>query len=120
VSTCLRQFRRRVIRRFKGEQTSEESLPQYALNDIDRKLSLYIKDCYGFFVELGANDGIRQSNSLYLERHRQWRGLLIEPIPEKAEQARKAIGANCAVCLCPILSHQPKHSYGVCGSNVIR
>lgn len=35
----------------------------------------------GTFVEAGANDGIRQSNSLMLERVLGWRGILIEPAP---------------------------------------
>lgn len=36
----------------------------------------------GFFVEAGANDGFRQSNTYFLERYRGWRGILVEPIPE--------------------------------------
>ena len=34
----------------------------------------------GFYVELGANDGVTFSNTLALELSRQWRGVLIEPI----------------------------------------
>tara|TARA_B100000745_G_scaffold300599_1_gene255785 strand:+ start:7739 stop:8335 length:597 start_codon:yes stop_codon:yes gene_type:complete len=33
----------------------------------------------GFFVEIGANDGITQSNTYKLERRYGWRGVLIEP-----------------------------------------
>jgi FkbM family methyltransferase len=33
----------------------------------------------GFFVELGALDGIQFSNTYYLENHMNWRGVLIEP-----------------------------------------
>ena len=33
----------------------------------------------GFYVELGANDGISQSNTLYLEKNLNWRGVLVEP-----------------------------------------
>jgi FkbM family methyltransferase len=36
----------------------------------------------GVFIEAGANDGIRQSNSLALERELGWTGLLIEPSPK--------------------------------------
>merc|ERR1719159_1914350 len=32
-----------------------------------------------FFVESGARDGEEHSNTLYLERSRQWHGLLVEP-----------------------------------------
>lgn len=33
----------------------------------------------GFFVEVGACDGFRLSNSLFFERHRNWSGILAEP-----------------------------------------
>lgn len=34
----------------------------------------------GFYIELGANDGFTQSNTLRLELFHGWRGLLIEPV----------------------------------------
>ena len=34
----------------------------------------------GFYVEIGANNGIDQSNTKYLETYFGWKGLLIEPI----------------------------------------
>jgi hypothetical protein len=33
----------------------------------------------GFFVECGASDGEFLSNTLYMERYKNWTGLLIEP-----------------------------------------
>ena len=33
----------------------------------------------GFFIELGANDGITFSNTAFFEFHRGWKGVLIEP-----------------------------------------
>ena len=33
----------------------------------------------GFFIELGANNGLLQSNTAFLEKNRTWRGILIEP-----------------------------------------
>ena len=36
----------------------------------------------GFYCELGAYDGVRQSNTLHLEMFRGWRGVLIEPVSE--------------------------------------
>ena len=47
----------------------------FGLNKIDRELSSYLTK-NGFYVELGANDGIKQSNSLVLEKYLGWIGLL--------------------------------------------
>jgi len=33
----------------------------------------------GFFIELGAHDGLTQSNTAFFEFHRGWKGVLIEP-----------------------------------------
>ncbi|REJ67400.1 MAG: FkbM family methyltransferase [Planctomycetota bacterium] len=54
----------------------------YALNELDLKLERYLDFDEGFFVEAGANDGIKQSNTLLFEKYRKWCGLLIEPVPE--------------------------------------
>jgi FkbM family methyltransferase len=43
----------------------------------------------GTFIEAGANDGYRQSNTYYLERFHGWSGVLVEPVPHLAEVARK-------------------------------
>ncbi len=56
----------------------------------------------GFFVELGAYDGIKCSNTYYLEKVLDWKGILIEPNVEfykKIDQHRyKHIAKyNCAV-----------------------
>jgi FkbM family methyltransferase len=59
-----------------------------ALHRMDVKLDEIIDRDAGFFVEAGAYDGYTQSNTYWLERGRGWRGLLVEPMPELAEQAR--------------------------------
>ena len=41
--------------------------------------NLFKKKENGIFIELGANDGLRQSNTAFLEKSRGWKGLLIEP-----------------------------------------
>jgi FkbM family methyltransferase len=51
------------------------------MNQLDKKLEAYVDFDNGYFVELGANDGITQSNTYYFERNRGWTGVLIEPIP---------------------------------------
>jgi FkbM family methyltransferase len=60
-----------------------------ALNDLDRKLAKLLPERNLTFVELGANDGFAQSNTYYFERFRGWRGVLIEPIPELFQRARR-------------------------------
>jgi FkbM family methyltransferase len=62
----------------------------YSLNEIDLKLEPYLSEIRnGFFIEAGANDGIRQSNTLYYEKKYGWKGLLVEAIPELAKKAKK-------------------------------
>jgi FkbM family methyltransferase len=60
-----------------------------ALHEMDRKLDAIIdRDC-GFFIEAGGHDGYTQSNTYFLERFRNWRGMLVEPMPEMAAEARR-------------------------------
>jgi FkbM family methyltransferase len=57
----------------------------------DRWLAQYVfanrRD--GTFVEFGALDGVFHSNSLFFERERGWRGLLIEPHPALFETLQR-------------------------------
>lgn len=55
----------------------------YGLNELDRLLETHLDFDEGVFIEAGANDGIAQSNTLYFERYRGWKGLLVEPHPRK-------------------------------------
>lgn len=41
--------------------------------------SLFNNKKGGFFIELGANDGLFQSNTAFLEKEMNWTGILIEP-----------------------------------------
>jgi FkbM family methyltransferase len=60
-----------------------------ALHQMDLKLDAIIDIDHGFFVEAGGHDGYTQSNTYYLERFRKWRGILVEPMPELAAEARR-------------------------------
>jgi FkbM family methyltransferase len=43
------------------------------------KLKKYLNFQNGFFLEVGAYDGLFQSNTLFLETDLNWKGILIEP-----------------------------------------
>ncbi len=60
-----------------------------ALNRLDRRLAKRLPHRGGTFVEAGANDGFRQSNTYHLARFQGWRGLLIEPVPWLAQACRQ-------------------------------
>ena len=59
-------------RSFSGFDNKNKPLDQKLL-----ELFNYKKD--GFFIELGANDGISQSNTAMFEFYFNWKGILIEP-----------------------------------------
>lgn len=62
------------------------ALPTYSAIDckgypLDYKLVQIMSKRDGFFIEVGAYDGIFSSNTKLLEDHFGWRGILIEPTP---------------------------------------
>jgi len=56
-----------IVRKYKGGY--------FSLNQLDRQLEEYVNYDDGFFVELGANDGVMQSNSLYFKMYINFGGL---------------------------------------------
>src|SRR5258706_11075345 len=76
--------RRRLFELFGSDRYSH-----LAHHDLDRKLAKYLDYRSGTFIEVGANDGLNQSNTYWFERFRSWHGVLIEAVPEKAEECRR-------------------------------
>jgi FkbM family methyltransferase len=54
----------------------------------------------GFFIEMGAFDGMSLSNTLWLERHHNWTGLLIEANPDLCEAIDKRKRRVWRLCAC--------------------
>src|SRR4051812_22587755 len=74
--------------------TSAPTEAQYfGLNGLDRKIERYVNKDNGVFFEAGANDGINQSNTYFLERNRGWLGILVEPIPQRFLTCRDRRGS---------------------------
>lgn len=75
----------------------------WGLNDLDQKIEKYLNFDSGYYVELGANDGKLASNTLYYERNRNWKGVLIEPAPNLYLECRKNRSDRnslvCAACV---------------------
>lgn len=55
-------------------------------------------DAKGYFVDVGAYDGVTFSNSLFFERHLGWSGICVEPLPAAFDKLRKSRTANCLNC----------------------
>ena len=73
--------------------------PKYhGLQELDRKIDQHLDIDAGFFVEVGGWDGVTYSNTLYFERCRNWRGLLIEPNPIDFLKCRKNRPDAITVC----------------------
>ena len=49
----------------------------------------------GFFLDIGAHDGIEKSNSYFFEKNLNWKGICVEPIPEVFDKLK-----NNRECVC--------------------
>lgn len=49
----------------------------------------------GFFIEIGADDGVRHSNTLFFEKYKNWKGICVEP----RKSAFKELTLN-RTCIC--------------------
>lgn len=81
----------------------ESEVAYYSQDKQDELLETLIFRGYrrGIFVDVGAWDGVCFSNTLFFEKERKWRGINIEPLPDKYEQLvvnrPNAINLNVAI-----------------------
>ena len=81
------------------------SYPYTSLNNLDHKISRLLPHLLNkntFFLEVGANDGVRQSNTFFLESIYKAKGILIEASPYNFQKcirnrSRKNIFEHCAL-----------------------
>ena len=71
------------------DATASATLDKPGLDGLDDKLARHLNFRGGFFIEAGASDGYAQSNTFHLEQTLGWKGILVEPLAEAAEQARR-------------------------------
>jgi len=83
IKSKVRRYRRPVC-----EALGIDRYSYMALNELDKKLKKHLNFNGGFFIECGANDGLRQSNTYWFERFQGWHGLLIEADPKNAAKCR--------------------------------
>ena len=99
---ALRDTGRSIFLRL-GSLGRKSKSEYFSINRLDEQLEQYVNYDNGFFVELGANDGVSQSNSLYFEIKRNWRGILIEPSPHNfllcKEQRSEENSIFCNACV---------------------
>ena len=72
-------------------------MKQYSQYGQDILLNNLINKQNGFFIDIGAHDGICFSNSYLFETELEWNGICIEPLPnifKKLEKNRKCILAD--------------------------
>jgi FkbM family methyltransferase len=87
-------------------------IPKYfGLNQLDKRIEKYLNYDSGFFVELGANDGKSQSNTLYFEKYRKWNGVLIEPTPNKYLECINNRSKNAKIFCNACVSFEYKDKY---------
>ena len=82
-------FSGRYIRQSRVPPRFEQALVQ----------KFFSRETQGFFVDVGANDPVLDSQSFHLERL-GWRGLLIEPLPAYCELLRRHRLSQVVECAC--------------------
>jgi FkbM family methyltransferase len=101
-----------VARWFRGgDHSAGISRKYWGLHDLDHQIEKYLNFDNGFYVELGANDGLLASNTFYYEKYRNWRGVLIEPAPNLFLKCRTNRSHRNTVICAACVSHDYKDEF---------
>ncbi len=73
-------------------------------------LHKWLEKTIGFYVEAGCNDGVTQSNTLWLE-HLGWSGLLIEPNRRKLDMCKSNRSPTNIFEHCALVSKDFSHKF---------
>lgn len=77
----------------------EKYFSQYQQDQFLDKV-LFNKKKNGFFIDIGAHDGVSISNSLFFEKYRKWEGICVEPNPiVYKELIKNRTSLNLNVCI---------------------
>ena len=90
-------------------------------NPLDKKLDTLFKNKRnGVFIELGAFDGLTQSNTAFFEFYREWSGILIEPSKKSYELCVKNRPNSVVLnCCCVSSSYNYSTIFGDFDSNLM-
>lgn len=74
----------------------------------------------GVFIELGANNGLTQSNTAFFEFHRGWKGILIEPsVSAYTECVKNRPNSMCVNAACVSNEYSAPHVNGDFNGNLM-
>jgi FkbM family methyltransferase len=88
-----------------GEWIEIETYSQFETRQDLHVCDFYKNKVNGYYVDLGANDGFDLSNTYLLEKNYGWKGICVEPVPNKFNDLKSlrknSICINKAVCNIP-------------------
>tara|TARA_B100001989_G_scaffold104189_1_gene72884 strand:- start:308 stop:1033 length:726 start_codon:yes stop_codon:yes gene_type:complete len=81
----------------------------YGQRFIDFDIKKYLNFEKGFFIEMGAMDGITYSNTFHLEKYKNWTGILVEPSKSQFEFCKlNRPSSKVFNCLCSSFENSDK------------
>jgi FkbM family methyltransferase len=78
---------------------------------VSEKILKYLDYDGGIYIESGANDGVTQSNTYYLEKNKGWSGILIEPSVSSFELCKENRSENNIFLNCALVSNDYDSDY---------